>query len=1142
MDIFEAVRRGNIARIIELLESGIDVNSVDHWQRTLLHIAADEGHKEVVELLVGREGINVNKSNPLAAAVGNNHLEIARLLLTFPEIDCNITCGSWPLLVTAAANKAWEVVDLLLTKGGIDVNQKNSYGSTLLCYAGLHGKIEIIQTLLSNPDIDLTGALMMSKDINIIQLLIARFESDVANGRASEDQFKRECGEALLRKCLDTPTKYKDIIRLLIDKGALLECSFEGRTTLNHAISPDGDGPMGRMDIDVVKWLIEAGADLYIKDSFGRTPFSMLLMSHSYGVLVMELLVDNVKTEEYKNLLLNESCKYGYTDQVVRLIRDGADVNVQYTDGSTPLLMALEIGYKITRVGFQLFISPEQLMECEPKCLQIIQILIDAGVRGDHQDLKGKTALMIACELGYTKIAQALITRGADVDINLRDLEGNTALIKACRHENKELALMLVSYGASFVAIDDTQNRNTDLFEALITSPLCNDIIFQTLGANSQGARCDEILMLHACQRGYVEVVETLIGRDVPITTNCLIVATIKGHEHIVQLLLEAGATPDLIDDCYRMTALMIACELGHEHIVQLLLEAGATPDLIDNRYHMTALMIACELGHEHIVQLLLEAGATPDLIDDRYYHKTALIIACEKGQEQIARLLIAAGADVGLQDQWGINALLLAYKAGHIEMAKRLINEYGYVVKSDHPLFFMHVWIVGDQAEIAKFIKGNIDAQDEKGRTALMLSSTSDKYEDVVRYLINKSADLDLQDENGDTALLIATSVKGAKNIISLIIDGGATLDTGNFTELMNACQGGWGDTVRVLLKNGANFNKLDAKGESVFDLARYNGAPEVTHMLEVARAAEELLEHLREVESDETYDDIFVSCITNSIMKNQNIEQYNYFKAYCEEYEFGADIKIDQYLFLLAISLGVRYEGRSLSGLDEIEAAELVGLFKKLAFKNGISDYDSVIESLNPDLLPISIIAPITKLMQYHKELFAGIEDSIVTEAETHCALTLPISFLLKDEDHMLAKSRGLTVEEYRDLSDVEKFRILCDDYSIEDFPDLHAYYASHPEEFARSGVYLDRKIEEGMPDISKPWVFAVFNPKKYIFPVKYKAYLEKFAIDMKDALIEESDPSDNSSESESHIEMPDHDDIELSGVTVAVVNEES
>jgi outer membrane protein assembly factor BamB len=84
--LFEAARRGDRARVAELLDSGVDVNVRGRYQATALMFAADKGQLEVVRLLIER-GADLNvvdtfyKTRPIDWALSNEHFEVAQYLL-----------------------------------------------------------------------------------------------------------------------------------------------------------------------------------------------------------------------------------------------------------------------------------------------------------------------------------------------------------------------------------------------------------------------------------------------------------------------------------------------------------------------------------------------------------------------------------------------------------------------------------------------------------------------------------------------------------------------------------------------------------------------------------------------------------------------------------------------------------------------------------------------------------------------------------------------------------------------------------------------------------------------------------------------------------------------------------------------------
>jgi ankyrin repeat protein len=122
-----------------------------------------------------------------------------------------------------------------------------------------------------------------------------------------------------------------------------------------------------------------------------------------------------------------------------------------------------------------------------------------------------------------------------------------------------------------------------------------------------------------------------------------LLMATIKGHINIVDMLLRHGANVDL-QDLYGNIPLFVASRHGNDGIVNLLIQQGANLDIKD-RYHDTALHVACKYQYHNIVKILIDHGI--DINSKNIDGNTALHVAVTNRDRDSVRILLEAGAHI---------------------------------------------------------------------------------------------------------------------------------------------------------------------------------------------------------------------------------------------------------------------------------------------------------------------------------------------------------------------------------------------------------------------------------------------------------------------------------------------------------------
>eukprot|EP01083_Nonionella_stella_P140056 428636_1 len=126
-----------IRKVVLLCET--DVNTPDENGDLALSVAAKNGNREAVQIILENPNVDVNGANisdgwtPLISAVMEGHANIAKLLLENPNVDVNKVNnrGSTPLY-SGTNNGHVELVQLLLENPKVDVNKASANGWTPL--------------------------------------------------------------------------------------------------------------------------------------------------------------------------------------------------------------------------------------------------------------------------------------------------------------------------------------------------------------------------------------------------------------------------------------------------------------------------------------------------------------------------------------------------------------------------------------------------------------------------------------------------------------------------------------------------------------------------------------------------------------------------------------------------------------------------------------------------------------------------------------------------------------------------------------------------------------------------------------------------------------------------------------------------
>ena len=193
----------------------------------------------------------------------------------------------------------------------------------------------------------------------------------------------------------------------------------------------------------------------------------------------------------------------------------------------------------------------------------------------------------------------------------------------------------------------------------------------------------------------------------------------------------------------YAVSALLICLtyELSH----------AQTPDQI------TDFAKAAKFDNVSEVNLLLKKGVNPNTVDASGNPMLILAIR-DKSTNVIDLLLSNKNIDVDLSNKSGETPLMMASIDGNLPLVKTLV--LGHKAQLDHigwtPL---HYACAKGHLEVAQFLVANgaiVDSLSVGNTTPLMMAVQSGN-EQLVKFLLDKGADLQLKNNNGLTAIDIA-------------------------------------------------------------------------------------------------------------------------------------------------------------------------------------------------------------------------------------------------------------------------------------------------------------------------------------------------------------------------------------------------
>ncbi|KAI9043325.1 uncharacterized protein KD926_003855 [Aspergillus affinis] len=830
-----AVQHGQFEFVQTLLRFGAKVDATDYRNKTVLHIAAENGYTMDIFSCLVKAGANVN------------------------AVDCD---GNTPFHEACLSKIRTRAVhlDAVIKAGGV-ASAINNYGRTALHMAvsleptdRYDGTIEKVEFLLQQDKaIDLH-----SQDLKGVMAIHL-----AASVSASTTWHLSSTGADIQTRAFDgrTPLHFASAASESNTVGLICDIYREngwsvdtrdrmGRTPLQEAARSG--------DFECVQFLLQAGANPNSRSNRGLTPLHAAAehrplkqeASHKSEITSqsdfppgmknliplytdLEGAIQSLRVEPNHSITLEEEARVLH-DVVLLLLSAGADPQSTNRDNETPYDMALVLGcetmvdilsstsgqrsvtesarhsgikliqqWYLARIGAMRHITDHlsvdstnahSLLETAVnlKSSQAVKALLEAGADPTVPLTGGLTAIHTAAYWGLTTILKTMSSYVADINTLSPPLLHAAALRV---HSNLQMIDLLIELGADV--------------NAVFTEPKCPyglpNPSYAVIHIFAAGREWWHVPALHCLLKAGADLeLPDGTGRT-PLL--CALIGSRSGdsgnegfwRDHTLAVLLEKGVNVNNMSSDGESTPLVIALQSRRgSSIIKKLIDHGASISLGNT----PALCAAIRSGHFNATKAILDAGADPNVLyrpnREQWYEQSA----------EVETPLIAAASkdrhfDPGrTQTKDAIISLLLRYGA---DPSMELGDSQGCV---------LHI-IASYAGYFGPLLKANLDLniQDRQGHTPLMASLCTSSSSSrsmtfslrrglitTARELIEAGVDVNITDYRGSSPLH-AAAASGFTEIVPLLLSHGASVLTRDDAGLTALC---------YVLRNGYYTNRL--------------------------------------------------------------------------------------------------------------------------------------------------------------------------------------------------------------------------------------------------------------------------------------------------------------------------------------------
>ena len=758
---------GKIEPFEMLIDAKVDVNQSNPInKKTPLQIAAGIGFLDIVKSLLDH-GANIDdadiyENTALHVAAGNSKYDIVVELINRGAAVKANSDGESPLdacFESPASDEKEKTMDFLYDKIGYQI-----------CMSKITDGPALINFLKKYPEI------------------VKRFGSMLIFNAITYE--KETVVEYLLKQGIDpnsvdslgyTPlhqTAFDDrpaIAEILLKNGAdVNSAKTKGMTPLHIAAENEY--------VDVIKVLVKYNAKL-LTNSNGETAVDIANKKNEAGSRAMKEVMKDLILLQNRDLCLKVILSKDLFSQQLKLY---PDVHKMFG----PMLINKAI---------------------EANQIDVIEVLLDAGVSINKPDESGQYPLHLAINLQNDELVSKLISKGADPRI--KGIKGRTSILVASAVGSPSIIKIILAENVEYAYDDDNKSPH--------------DLVLES--KNEKKAEALKIVDTCAKNIGFKKIKNAEKFIDFVSKNKFLLekegasyieYAVHKKNSQILKFLLDNHVTPNQrLND--GSTILHKAVKEGRYEVAKLLIANGAYVGLSDSN-KVTPLHYAAMGSSLDMVNLLIDNGATNRKDNDG---KTPIDYAASNASSKSSEIkealsnLVKYFADMSMVSNY--------------HQFKEVFKTYrmNYAVHS-----CIRAILYSSKSHVEYMINHGlgVNACNEKG-FSLLHFSVPDHIE-IATFLLSKGANVNIETDGGYTPLHMACKYKGSEEVVHLLIENGANVNattSNHITPLFFAVKNCAFSVISALLNKGADPNIRTDNDIAPLDIAVHKKAQEIIDLL---------------------------------------------------------------------------------------------------------------------------------------------------------------------------------------------------------------------------------------------------------------------------------------------------------------------